>query len=118
MKEEGGKRQTMRHLFEIWQTTKNTLFPWLEEILDPLTEKEREFVHVVQLAEIQKHMGPYRWEGMGLAIAKAFIAKAVYNCPATKGLITLIWDSKNSRRLCGWERYIQNRRILRLSGPF
>ena len=110
MKEEGGKRQTMSHLFEIWQTIQNTLFPWLEEVLDPLTEKEREFVQVVQLAEIQKHMGPYRWEGMGrkpedrLAIAKAFIAKAVYNCPTTKGLITLIRGSKNLRRLCGWER--------------
>ena len=108
----------MRHLFEMWQTIQNTLFPWLEEILDPLSEKEREFVQVVQLAEIQKHMGPYRWEGMGLAIAKAFITKAVYNCPTTKGLITLVRDSKNLRRLCGWERYIHNRRILRLSGPF
>ena len=99
----------MRPLFNIWQSIQHTLFPWLEQELDPLTEKEREFVQVIELAEVQKHMSPYRWQGIGrkrddrLAILKAFVAKAVYNFPTTKVLIAYLHDSKNLRRLCGWE---------------
>src|SRR3989304_1124858 len=97
----------MSPLFNIWQSIQHTLFPWLEQELDPLTEKEREFVRVIELAEVQKHMGPSRWQGIGrkredrLAILKAFVAKAVYNFPTTKVLIAYLHDSKNLRRLCG-----------------
>jgi hypothetical protein len=54
-------------------------------------------------------MSPYRWQGVGrkrddrLAILEAFVAKAVYNFPTTKMLIAYLHDSKNLRRLCGWE---------------
>ncbi|MDO8721004.1 MAG: transposase [Syntrophales bacterium] len=77
--------------------------------MDPLTEKQQEFVRVIELAEVQKHMSPYRWQGIGrkrddrLAIVKAFVAKAVYNFPTTKVLITYLHNSTNLRRLCGWE---------------
>src|SRR3989337_2224101 len=99
----------MSPLFSIWHSIQHTLFPWLEQELDPLTEKEREFGRVIEPAEVQKHMGPYRWQGIGrkredrLAILKAFVAKAVYNFPTTKVLIAYLHDSKNLRRLCGWE---------------
>jgi len=99
----------MSPLFSIWQSIQHTLFPWLEEELDPLTEKEQEFVRVIELAEVQKHMSPYRWQGIGRkrddrqAIVKAFVAKAVYNFPTTKLLIAYLHDSKSLRRLCGWE---------------
>jgi hypothetical protein len=81
----------------------------LEEELDPLTEKQQEFVRVIELAEVQKHMSPYRWQGIGrkrddrLAIVNAFVAKAVYNFPTTKALIAYLHDGTNLRRLCGWE---------------
>ncbi len=99
----------MSPLFEIWHSIQHTLFPWLEEELDPLTEKQKEFVRVIELAEVQRHMSPYRWQGVGrkrddrLAILNAFVAKAVYNFPTTKMLIAYLHDSKNLRRLCGWE---------------
>src|SRR4030065_62092 len=99
----------MSPLFNIWHSIQNTLFPWLGKELDPLTEKQQEFVRVIELAEVQKHMSPYRWQGIGrkrddrLAIVKAFVAKAVYNFPTTKILIAYLYDSKNLRRLCGWE---------------
>ena len=75
----------MRTLFHIWHSIQNSLFPWLEETLDPLTEKEQRFVHVVSLMDLQGHMKQYRWHGKGrkrkdcTIIAKAFIAKTVYN---------------------------------------
>ena len=99
----------MNTLFNVWHSIQHTLFPWLEQELDPLTEKQQEFVRVIELAEVQKHMSPYRWQGIGrkredrLAIVKAFVAKAVYNFPTTKALIAYLHDSKNLRRLCGWE---------------
>lgn len=94
----------------MWHHIQHTLFPWMEEVLDPLTEKQREFVRVVELADIQQHIRPYRWQGIGrkredrLAIVLAFVAKAVYNIPTTKALLAILGDSQNLRRLCGWER--------------
>jgi hypothetical protein len=40
------------------------MFP-IHEVLDPLTEKEKEFVRIAELAEVDKHIEPYRWIGNG-----------------------------------------------------
>ena len=47
--------------FSIFYTLQSLLFPWLEEELDPLTEKEQEFVRVVSLMDLQKNMMQYNW---------------------------------------------------------
>ena len=39
----------MNTLFNIWNSIQYKLFPWLEEELDPLTEKEQIFVQVSPL---------------------------------------------------------------------
>ena len=50
--------------------------------LDPLSEKEKEFIRVVEFSEIDKFLGPYGWSGNGRkpkdrkALAPGFIAKA------------------------------------------
>ena len=99
----------MSTLFDIFHSIQNSLFPWLEETLDPLTEKEQRFVQVVSLMDLQKHMTQYRWHGKGrrrkdrTSIAKAFIAKADYNFETTEILIEYLHGCKNLRRLCGWE---------------
>jgi len=103
------KGEAMSTLFDIWHTTQTRLFPWLEERMDPLSEKEQQFVKVVSLMDLPKHMREYRWVGIGRrredrsAIAKAFVAKAVYNFETTKVLIEYLRGCKNLRRLCGWE---------------
>ena len=99
----------MSTLFDIWHSTQTKLFPWLEDKLDPLSEQEQRFVQAVSLMDLNKHMGEYRWSGIGrrrgdrAKIAKAFVAKAVYNFETTKVLIEYLRNSKNLRRLCGWE---------------
>jgi len=99
----------MSTLFDIFHTIQTSLFPWLEETLDPLTKKERQFVQVISLLDLHAHMKPYRWQGKGrkrkdrMSIAKAFIAKAVYNFETTDILIESLHGCKNLRRLCGWE---------------
>jgi hypothetical protein len=51
----------------------------------------------------------YRWKGKGrkrknhISMAKAFIAKAIYNFETTDILIDYLKGCKNIRRLCGWE---------------
>ena len=99
----------MNTLFDIWNNIQSTLFPWLEEELDPLTEKEQKFVKVVSLLGLEKHMKEYSWGGIGrkrkerLNLAKAFVAKATYNFETTDILIEYLKGCKNLRRLCGWE---------------
>jgi hypothetical protein len=55
----------MSPLFDIWHSIQHTLSPWLEKELDPLTEKQQEFIRVIELEEVQRHMSPYRWQGVG-----------------------------------------------------
>lgn len=96
-------------LFSLWLNIHQRLFPHLEEILDPLSEKEQEFVRVVELTGIDQHIKPYAWAGEGRRsiprkkMALAFIAKAVWNLPTTEALIDYLKTSKTLRRLCGWE---------------
>ena len=42
----------MSTLLNTWFTIQKTLFPWLEAELDPLTDKQRQFVEVVSLMAI------------------------------------------------------------------
>jgi hypothetical protein len=99
----------MSTLFDIWNTIQLQLFPWLEQELDPLSEKEREFVQVVSLLDLPSHMKEFRWQGFGrkkksrTSMAKAFVAKSVYKFETTDILIEYLRGCKNIRRLCGWE---------------
>jgi len=99
----------MSTLFDLWNNIQCKLFPWLEQELDSLTEKEQEFVQVVSLMDLPEHLKAYRWKGIGrrrksrLSIAKAFVAKVVYNFETTDILIEYLKGCKNLRRLCGWE---------------
>jgi len=99
----------MSTLFEIWNTIQAQLFPELEKELDPLSEKEREFVQIVCLLDLPCHMKEFRWRGFGrkkksrINMAKAFVAKAVYKFETTDMLIEYLKKCKSIRRLCGWE---------------
>jgi hypothetical protein len=104
-----GKDGNMSTLFDVWNTIQKQLFPSFEQELDPLTEKERKFIQIVTLLDLPSHMKAYRWRGFGrkkksrLAMAKAFVAKSVYNLESTDMLIIHLKSCRNIRRLCGWE---------------
>jgi hypothetical protein len=99
----------MSTLFDVWNTIQTKLFPRFEQELDPLTEKEQEFIQIVTLLDLPSHMKSYRWKGFGrkrknrLAMAKALVAKSVYKIETTDMLIVFLKDCDNIRRLCGWE---------------
>ena len=91
----------MSTLSHIWNSIQNTLFPWLEEALDPLSKKEQKLVQVVSLMNLETHMKAYRWQGKGrkrknrINMAKAFVAKAIYNFETTDILIDYLRECKN-----------------------
>lgn len=100
----------MHKVAQIWGQIQACLFSYLEQCFDePLTDKQRQLVAVLEVVRIEEHVPPGSVQWMGRkrkdrrALARAFVAKAVYNLPTTEALIESLRDSKNLRRLCGWE---------------
>jgi len=98
----------MSLLSHIWQGLQAKLFPFLDEVLGPLTEKQQELIAVLELARIEGFIqGAVCWRGRPAkdrrAIARAFIAKSVYNLTTTRQLLDYLRSNPNLRRLCGWE---------------
>jgi hypothetical protein len=85
------------------------LFPALEEELGPLSDTEQKFVRVVERVDLSRLIAPYAWKWIGrkpasrLALAKAFIAKMIWNLSTTEALIDRLNSSPTLRRLCGWD---------------
>ena len=86
------------------------VFGFLEEVLYPLTVKQKKLIQTLELIQIEDFIHERidgfrgRPEKDRRSIARAFIAKAIYNLPTTRGLIDLLNSSPNLRRICGWER--------------
>jgi len=99
----------MHILSQIWSNIHNGLFPELEEVLPPLSEMQRKLVAILELVRIEKYAGRLNQTYFGrpkkdrIALARAFIAKAVYNLPTTRLLIEQLQFNESLRRLCGWE---------------
>ena len=46
-------------LSQYWAKIQGTLFPWLEEELDPLTEKQQQLVAILELVRIEEFLPCY-----------------------------------------------------------
>ena len=99
----------MIKLPELFNSIQKWLFPELEEELGELTEKQQEFVRVIELANTSKYVASYSWKGIGAkpydreALLRAFIAKPIFQCKTTRIMMDMIENSPVLRRLCGWE---------------
>jgi len=99
----------MKNVSQCWLRIQETLFPFLKEQLDPLSEKQQQLITVLEMARVEQFIG-YRGICVGCppadrqAIGRAFVAKAVYNMPTTAYLVDRLRNDKSLRRLCGWER--------------
>lgn len=95
-------------LSQFWNNIQGSLFPFLEEELDPLTEKQQQLVMILEIIRIEQFIPDYRWcEGRPrktrAALCRSFVAKMVYNMDSTRALYERLRCDKNLRRLCGWE---------------
>jgi hypothetical protein len=84
------------------------LFPAIEVQLGPLSESHRQLVRILALVEVESLVMPST-RGVGRparhrrAIARAFVAKAVFNLATTRQLLDRLLADDLLRRLCGWE---------------
>lgn len=92
-----------------WLHVQHELLPWLDDAVGPLGEHHRQLVSVLGLARIEAFVPsfdglPGRPLSERAALARAFVAKAVFNFPTTCLLIDMLAADKTLRRLCGWQR--------------
>lgn len=95
-------------LSQYWDRIQGTLFPWLEEELGPLTEKQQQLVVILEFVRIERFLPESfgregRPQKTRSAIARSFVAKMVYNIDTTTLLIERLQTDKSLRRICGWE---------------
>jgi len=96
-------------LKQFLRVMQGALFPALEEQLGPLTGKLRQLIAVLELVQIEAIVGSWHG-GVGRparherAIARAFVAKAVYNLSDTRQLLDRLANDVSLRRICGWSR--------------
>jgi len=94
---------------DIWKRFQGELFPNLTQDLGPLTPNHRRFVMVLDMKPIEAFVKTHAFgRGRPLAdrqaLARSFIAKAVWDLPTTRALIDRLRCDPTLRRLCGWER--------------
>jgi transposase len=85
------------------------LFPQLQEDLGPLSEKQLKLVTVLEAIRLEDEIpdalnGPGRPCSDRVALARSFVAKAVYNFSTTRMLIDRLSCDTALRRICGFER--------------
>lgn len=96
-------------LAQTWQLIQCSLFPWLAEDLGELSKKQQELISTLELLRLEDYLPYYsgcvgRPSAERSVIARAFVAKAVYNMPTTRMLIDRLQTDIQIRRICGWER--------------
>ena len=99
-------------LSNYWKTLQGSLFSGLSETFpEALTEKHKQLAAILEICRVEDHVpvNPSR-SRLGRprhelhCMARAFIAKSVYNMPATNVLIDSLRTDSNLRLLCGWSR--------------
>jgi len=101
----------MHLLGSFGQILQERLFPALEEDLGPLGERQQEFVRALALLEMDGFVAVRHGRGRPAhdraSIARAFLAKAIFNIPHTRALLERLAQDSVLRRLCGWDRAAQ-----------
>lgn len=92
-----------------WHVIQGNLFPFLKEELGPLSEKQQQLISILEFIRIEEFIPGYRGyvgrpQEARCAIARAFVAKAVYNIGQTSHLRERLLSDKTLRRICGWEK--------------
>src|SRR5579864_9468554 len=97
-------RQQLTQFAHLLQTS---LFPIVEQEVGELSETGKRLVATLSMIPLQRFVPVSRgWIGRPqkdrLAIARAFVAKAVYNFPLTSDLLDRLHHDGQLRSICGW----------------
>ena len=97
----------MQLLSSMWNRIQSNLFPFLEEELGKLNIRQQKLVSVLEVVRIEERiLYEYRTgrpQSDRKAIARAFVAKAIYNLGSTSALRDRLTVDATLRRICGWE---------------
>ena len=94
-------------LSSYWSCFQALLFPQLEETIGVLGERHQRFIMVLEWVRVETLL-PYPYQRRGCppsdraALARAFIAKAVFALVTTRMLLDRLHHDSTLRRLCGW----------------
>ncbi len=83
----------------------NYLFPEIKEQLGTLSTKEEKLIKILDFAQIEKNVTVVTITNTPkdrIEIARAMIAKSVYNMQTTRDLIDRLHSDRVLRVLCGW----------------
>ena len=94
-------------LSDYWYAFQLELFPRLESEFGPMGERYELFVAVLELVRVEALLPHFRGrvgrpEEDRAALARAFMAKAVFDVATTRALIERLEVDGRLRRLCGW----------------
>jgi hypothetical protein len=83
------------------------LFPALEESLGPLGALHQKFAKTLAMLDLDGFVAVQHGRGRPPhdrgAMARAFLAKAIWNLPTTRALLDRLQSDAALRRMCGWE---------------
>lgn len=98
----------MEILSKIWLEMQANLFPFVREQLGSLSEKEQKLAAILELVRIEEFV-PEPWWNRGRKqsprwkLARAFVAKVVYNESETSRFIDRLRKDGNLQQICGWQ---------------
>ena len=99
---------TLRNdIADAWTRFQDELFPSLQAQVGPLGDRHRRLVAVLDLVKLEAFLPGRRCETGRLpedrrAIARAFLAKSVWDLATTRALLDRLHCDIALRRLCGW----------------
>ena len=94
-------------LSSYWCAFQEYLFPTIEADLGPLGERYQLFIAALELVRVEQHLPCFRTlrgrpQQDRMALARAFIAKAVFQIDTTRALLERLANDRALRCLCGW----------------
>jgi transposase len=98
----------MDKIAEFWNRVQRSLFSHLDICLPVVTEKHRHLAVVLEMVRIEEQFHPAWARARGRrpadrgVLARAFVAKCVYNLTTTKALIERLHSDASLRQICGW----------------
>jgi hypothetical protein len=97
----------MEPLSLFWGKVCGSLFPHLEQRLGVLTENHKKLITILEMVRVeeftQTYKGmPWRPPKDRTQIARAFVAKMVYNLDTTRALMDRLASDPRLKEICGW----------------
>ena len=101
----------LQFLAQFGAVLQDHLFPVLRDEFGPLSDRHEQLVRAMALLQLDGFVCVRHGRGRPpqdrAKMARAFLAKAVFNFPHTRALLDRLHTDIVLRRLCGWERVAQ-----------